>query len=110
MTFDRQTLVVVLASTALGFVADTLVYSIGAASDGDKFKIEVPKGMEAVKLLLVGAATGFAIDYVVKKVEYTLMNDAEKKLTEISEAEKQKIRSGERKNQLPIEVMYKLVA
>ena len=109
MTFDRQTAVVVLTSTALGFIADTLVYSIGA-SEGGKFKLEIPKGMEAVKLLMVGAATGFAIDYVVKKVEYTLMTDAEKKLNEISETEKQKIRSGERKNQLPIEVMYKLIA
>lgn len=109
MTIDRQTVVVVIAATALGFLGDTLVYSI-AQSKGGKFRLAVPKGMEAVKLLLVGAITGFAIDFAVKRVEYTLMSDAEKKLDEIAALEKEKIRAGGRKNQLPTEIIYKLVA
>ena len=66
----------------------------------------MPQGKEALKILVIGAASGFVIDYSVKQIGYKLMTDSEKKLDEITQAEKEKIRNGERANSIPVSITY----
>ncbi len=109
MTLDKQTVIVVGASTVLGFIGDTLTYSIGA-SEGKAFHLVMPKGKALVNIIIAGIIGGFIIDYAIKKIERGTMTDEEKKLVDLADAERGKIRKGERAGQVPTQVMWKLVA
>ena len=90
MKFDKRTLTIVGASTAIGFIGDVLTYSV-AASRGGSFKVVVPKGKELFWVLILGVIGGFAIDYAVKQVEEGLKIDEEKFLDRLVSKEKEVI-------------------
>jgi hypothetical protein len=109
MAFDKQTLIVIGASTAIGFLGDCMIYSL-AASKGGKFKLAVPKGMEAFKLLALGVATGFVVDFAIKKISYAIMQEQERDLIAVAEKEREKIRTGEVAGLKPLSVNWGKVA
>lgn len=88
MKFDKRTLTIVGASTAIGFIGDVLTYSV-AASRGGSFKVVVPKGKELFWVLILGVIGGFVIDAAVKYVEESLKIDEEKFLDELVTKEKE---------------------
>ena len=108
MTLDKQTLIVVGASTILGFVGDSYTYSV-AASEGKAFKFEFPKGKALRNILIAGIVGGFIIDYAIKQIERRTMSEEEKRLVDLADEERVKIRSGQRIGQIPTQVMYKLI-
>lgn len=103
---NKQTAIIIGSSTAIGFIGDMMIYSL-AESKGKKFKLTVPKGMEAVKLLLLGIATGFVIDFAVKKITWSAMSSEEKELTKLADAEKKKIMTGKYKGYIPEAITWR---
>ena len=105
MPFYRQTAITIGATTAISLLADIVIFSIGA-SEGGKFKLVIPSGKDAVKLVAAGVVMGVAIDWSAKKVEHFFMSEAERELETITQTEKNKIRSGERGTSMPVAVTY----
>jgi hypothetical protein len=100
---SQRTLVVVGASTAIGFLGDVATYSV-AASKGTNFHIVVPKGKELFQVILLGVIGGFLLDYAAKLVEDSLKTKEEKALDDLVAGEKEKIYSGVIVNQTPTKV------
>ncbi len=90
---QQRTIIVVGASTAVGFLGDVLTFSV-AASRGGSFKVVMPKGKELVTVLLLGVVGGFAIDLVLKYIEEALKNEEEKILDKVIALEKERIYTG----------------
>jgi len=103
--FSQRQLVIVGASTAVGFIGDVLTYSV-AASKGSSFKIVVPKGKELINVLALGVVSGFILDYALKFVEDSLKNKEEKELDKLVEGEREKIYSGLIKGKTPKTVIW----
>lgn len=100
---SQRTLIVVGASTAVGFLGDVATYSV-AASKGQSFRVVFPKGKELVQVLLLGIVGGFILDYAAKFVEDAVKTPEEKALDNLVEGEKQKIYSGLITNQTPTKI------
>lgn len=94
MTRTAKTAMVIGVSTGVGFLGDVLMFSL-AKSKGGKFRLHFPKGMELVQVLILGAITGVAIDFVVRQVENAVKDDVEKKIEQIAEQEKEKYYAGQ---------------
>lgn len=105
MAFDKTTLLIVAASTGVGFIGDVGTYSV-AASRGGKFKIAFPKGKDLALVLIMGIVGGFVIDWAVKKISRFVMSDAEKSLSDLFEAEVENIRSGKRQGVIPAAIEW----
>ena len=105
MKVDKNTAIVVAASTAIGFIGDVLIYSLGE-SKGGKFKVVVPKGAELAKLLALGFFSGLVIDAAVKQVQTATMSAQEKKLAELLEAERERIANGPREKMIPTSIVW----
>ena len=102
---SSRTLVLVGTSTAVGFLGDVATYSV-AASKGGAFRIVVPKGKELASVLLLGIVGGFILDYAAKLVEDSLKNPEERALDALVGKEKEKIYSGQIKNQTPTQISW----
>jgi len=102
---SSRTLVLVGTSTAVGFLGDVATYSV-AASKGGKFRIVIPKGKELASVLLLGVVGGFILDYAAKLVEDSLKTKEEKALDALVNQEREKIYSGQIKNQTPTQVQW----
>ena len=79
---NKRTLIVVGASTAIGFLGDVATYSV-AASKGGAFRIVFPKGKELVSVLLLGIVGGFILDYGVKLIEENVKTQEERELDKL---------------------------
>jgi hypothetical protein len=90
MVINKRTVIVVGASTAIGFLGDVLTYSVAAKKDG-VFKVTIPKGKDLVSVLVLGIIGGFIIDYALKQIEESLKTPQEKALDDLVASEKQKI-------------------
>lgn len=90
MVINKRTVIVVGASTAIGFLGDVLTYSVAAKKDG-AFKVTIPKGKDLVSVLVLGIIGGFVIDYALKQIEESLKTPQEKALDNLVASEKQKI-------------------
>ena len=101
----KNQIIVVGTATAIGFLQDTMMYSI-AMSKGQKFKFQIPKGKELAKVLIIGALTGLIIDFAVTQIGNSLKVHEEKELDKLVKAEKNRIYSGEVKGQTPEEVIW----
>jgi hypothetical protein len=101
----KRTLIVVGASTAIGFIGDVLTYSV-AASKGGKFRIVSPRGKELVAVILLGIVGGFLIDSALKGIETSLKSKEEKALDKLVDGEKEKIFSGVFKDRTPSQVVW----
>lgn len=102
---NKRTLIVVGASTAIGFLGDVATYSV-AASKGGAFRIVFPKGKELVSVLLLGIVGGFILDYGVKLIEENVKSQEEKELDKLVSGEKEKIYSGIIRNLKPTKVEW----
>jgi hypothetical protein len=109
MKIDKQTLIVVGAATAIGFIGDALTFSI-AQSEGKPFKFVLPKGKSLMYVLLGGVISGFFIDAAVKSIERKIVSDEERMLLELADLEREKVRTGKLKGYSPKGIMWELVA
>jgi len=91
---NKQTVIIITASTALGFIGDVLTYSI-AASKQDGFKLHVPKGKDLALVLISGIVGGYLIDLAVKKISRAASTEAENSLDDAVDSAKAKIAKGE---------------
>ena len=107
MKFDKRTITVIAASTAIGYVGDVIMISLAKKQPNKPFKIEFPKGKDALQLLVVGIVSGVAIDYAVQKIAKALQTDQEKSLLKLVEAELERIVSNERANKEPVAILWK---
>jgi hypothetical protein len=92
MIINKRTIIVVGASTAIGFLGDVLTYSVAAKKE--KFKIVLPKGKDLVSVLALGIIGGFIIDYALKQIEESLKTPQERELDKLVQSEKQKLETG----------------
>ena len=97
---NRQTVIIISASTALGFIGDVLTYSI-AASKGGSFKMHVPKGKDLLFVVIAGVVGGYLIDLAVKKIQRAASSEAENALDDVVEEEKKKIAAGGVTGEMP---------
>lgn len=105
MILNKRTIIVVGASTAIGFLGDVLTYSVAAKNTGT-FKIVIPKGKDLAAVLFLGIIGGFVIDYALKQIEESLKTAQEKELDKLLEGEKKKISLGNFLNKKPREVIW----
>lgn len=102
---NKQTLIIVSSSAALGFLGDVITYSV-AASAGKKFNIHFPKGKDLALVIITGVITGFIIDYAVKEIQRNASTEMENALDDLVQAEKKKIQDGQIKNAIPKSIVW----
>ena len=105
MVIDKRTVVTVVASTAIGFLGDLMVYSL-AESKGKPFRIHMPKGKQLVTLIALGIIVGVGIDWAVKAVDEAQKTAEEKALDKLLENERVKIMAGEIKGKIPTSIVW----
>jgi len=105
MVINKRTIIVVGASTAIGFLGDVLTYSVAAKKDG-KFKVVIPKGKDLISVLALGILGGFVIDYGLKQIEESLKTPQERELDKLVENEKVKLEKGGFASQKPIQIVW----
>jgi|OM-RGC.v1.030113059 hypothetical protein len=103
---DKRTLIVVGASTAIGFVGDVATYSVAASKGGGAFRIVVPKGKDLAAVLFLGIVGGFVIDYSLKMIEEAMKTKEEKLLDELFGQEKRKLMTGAIIGKKPTQVVW----
>ncbi len=105
MKLDKQTAIVVGASTFLGYFGDALTYSI-AESKGKKFSWSWPQGSDIWKIVLAGIISGFVIDYAVKQIQWYVMTKEERAMANLVEKEVEMIRTGQREGVMPASIQW----
>ncbi len=103
---NKRTIIVVGASTAIGFLGDVMTYSVAASKGGGKFRFVIPKGKDLVSVLFLGIVGGFVIDWTLKQIEEGLKTEEEKKLDELVQKEKDKIEKGQIFGKTPTTVIW----
>ena len=108
MTINKQTLIIVGASTAIGYLGDALTYSIAQTTgQGKPFEFSFPRGFKTVaQIIAAGVIGGFIIDYAVKKIERAAMSEEERALADLYDKEVALIQSGSRKGTIPASVLW----
>lgn len=102
---NKQTVILVIVSTGLGFIGDVLTYSI-TESKGKTFGVHVPKGKELFQVLALGILSGIALDYVAKKVQLAIMTVEEREFADLVEKEQAAIGAGQRTGKMPKQVIW----
>lgn len=91
----KKTIIIVGASTAIGFIGDALMYSLAASNaNGGKFKFELPKGKALAQVLVLGFVTGLIVDYTVNMIIESQKTISEKSLDKIAKEDLRKIETG----------------
>lgn len=103
---DKMTIIVVGASTAIGFVGDVATYSVAASKGGGAFRIVVPKGKDLAAVLFLGIVGGFVIDYSLKLIEDAMKTPEEKLLDNLFGEEKRKLAQGQIIGKKPTSVIW----
>ena len=107
MTGTKRTILVVGATTGVGFIGNVLSYSVKVPSaQQSKFRFEIPKGRELAFVLLTGVVAGLVINKALGFIEDSFKSVEEKNLDTLVDNEKQKIRQGIIVNKNPIEVVW----
>lgn len=102
---NRNKLIIIGASTAIGFVGDITMYSI-AASQGQKFRIHMPKGKALLQVVVIGIITGVLIDVALNKIIQSIALEEEKELDRLVKEEKSRIYAGEIRGLSPQKVIW----
>ena len=103
---NKRTIIVVGASTAIGFIGDVMTYSVAASKGQQGFKFVVPKGKDLASVLLLGIVGGFIIDWTLKQIENSLKSDEERQLDELVDREREKIEKGQIFGKTPKEIVW----
>jgi len=103
---EKRTLIVVGASTAIGFIGDVATYSVAAAKGAGIFRIVFPKGKDLAAVLFLGIVGGFVIDYSLKMIEEAMKTKEEKLLDDLFGSEKRKIFAGQFIGKKPTQVVW----
>lgn len=103
---DKRTIIVVGASTAIGFVGDVATYSVAASKGGGAFRLVVPKGKDLAAVLFLGIVGGFVIDYSLKLIEDAMKTPEEKLLDNLFGEEKRKLAQGKIIGKKPTSVIW----
>ncbi len=103
---DKRTIIVVGASTAIGFVGDVATYSVAASKGGGAFRLVVPKGKDLAAVLFLGVVGGFVIDYSLKLIEDAMKTPEEKLLDNLFGEEKRKLSQGKIIGKKPTSVIW----
>ena len=106
MKINKQALVIIGTLTAIDFISDVTLYSIGA-SKGGKLKIRFPEGKEILKIVALGVVSGIIVDFVTKKLEAYMSTREELQLSKLEEIEKEKLASGQNKGLVPTSIVWK---
>lgn len=101
----KRTVIIIGSATAIGFLADTIQYSIASSPKG-KFKYRFPKKKQLLQVFAIGVLSGIVIDFVVKRVEESMKTEREKAFDKIIDAELKKAAAGAYKGQTPIGIKY----
>lgn len=102
---DKRTAIVVGTSTVLGFIGDTITYSI-AASKGGKLRFHMPKGKALFNIIWIGIVTGILIDMAIKAIEDSQKPTEERKLDALADSEKKRIAQGALIGKSPTAVVW----
>lgn len=103
---EKRTLIVVGASTAIGFVGDVATYSVAASKGGGAFRLVIPKGKDLAAVLFLGIVGGFVIDYSLKLIEDAMKTPEEKMLDDLFGEEKRKLAKGQLVGRKPTNVIW----
>jgi len=107
MKINSKTIFIVGSITAIDFISDITIYSVGVSkSRGESFRFHLPALKEVAQIIAVGLVCGVAIDLATKLVEKTVETKQERKLQEIATKEFEDIQSGKRVNQKPEKVVW----
>ena len=105
-SINKQTLIIIGASTAIGFLGDSLTFSI-AESQGKSFKFRIPTDPKTVfQILVAGVIGGYLVDLAVRKIQRIVMSDEEKALSDLYEREVESIQSGQRSGVMPSAIQW----
>ena len=102
----KNTLIIVGASTAIGFLGDVIMYSV-AASKGKSFKIEMPRGKELAQVLIIGIVTGVIVDFAVNQIVKATKSKEQLALEELVDKDVAKLEKGELKTAGPERILWK---
>ena len=101
----KNKIIIIGTSTLVGFLGDVTMFSI-AASEGRKFKFQLPKGKALFQVIFLGLLTGVVIDIAMNSIARKLAVEEEKELDDLVKEEKKKIYDGEVKGQKPQKVVW----
>ena len=101
----KKTIIIVGASTLIGFLGDVIMYSL-ATSKGQNFKIHFPKGKALAQVILVGFITGVIVDYTVNIIVESQKTISEKSLDKIAKEDLEKVEDGILKGKLANKIVW----
>ena len=101
----KKTLIIVGASTMIGFLGDVIMYSL-ATSKGQNFKVNFPKGKALAQVIVVGFMTGVIVDYAVNVIIESQKSESEKSLDKIAKEDLKKIESGTLQGKLANKIIW----
>lgn len=101
----KKTIIIVGASTAIGFLGDVIMYSV-ALSKGSKFKVHFPKGKDLMQVVAVGFITGVIVDAAVNFIIESQKKPQEKLLDKLVKADIERIEKGELKTPGPVAIKW----
>ena len=101
----KKTIIIVGASTLIGFLGDVIMYSL-ATSKGQKFRINIPKGTALAQVVIVGFVTGIIVDYAVNSIIESQKSNAEKSLDKLAREDLEKIDSGDLKKTIANKIIW----
>lgn len=91
----KKTIIIVGASTVIGFLGDVLMYSLATSkANGQGFKVHFPTGKALAQVVVLGFLTGVIVDYAVNVIVESQKSDAEKSLDKIAKEDLKKIELG----------------
>lgn len=101
----KKTIIIVGASTIIGFLGDVIMYSL-ATSKGQKFKVNFPKGLALTQVIVVGFVTGIIVDYAVNTIIESQKTTSEKSLDKIAKEDLQRIEVGDIKEKIATKIIW----
>lgn len=80
---QRQKVIVIASTTAIGFFANVVSYSIKVPQKkGEPFKFTFPKGIELGYVILLGFVAGLVVNKALESIEDTFKTPEQKLLEE----------------------------
>ncbi len=101
----KRSIIVIGASTAVGFLGDIITYSV-AESKGKKFALHMPRGKQLAQVLFFGIVGGILLDMVVNKIVDSQKTQQELALEKLVKEDIAKIEAGELNATTPVKIQW----